>query len=275
LGWQSEGRYLPLEDDLASVAYWYQLEPHNPFPPLPAKDALVIVSELPLEGFLKSNVFIDKAQVQIKAPQGVAEVRYTLDGSEPTIGSAPYSAPFDVTQSCTVKARGFKDGKSATPILEGQFVQKSARGAVKVSRTKPGVAYDYFALEDALESTQALAGRKPNDKGVADTIALPARDLPDRFGLVFTGYLTAPARGIYTLSTVSNDGSRLFIGDELVVDNDGPHAAREVSGQIALEPGAHPIRVEYFQAGNDKALEVFIEGPGMAKETVEAKFLGH
>ena len=42
LGWQSEGRYLPLKDDLASVAYWYQLEPHNPFPALPAKDALVI-----------------------------------------------------------------------------------------------------------------------------------------------------------------------------------------------------------------------------------------
>ena len=42
LGWQSEGRYLPLEDDLGSVAYWYQVEPHNPFPPLPAPDALLI-----------------------------------------------------------------------------------------------------------------------------------------------------------------------------------------------------------------------------------------
>ncbi|MDX9974242.1 MAG: DUF2961 domain-containing protein [FCB group bacterium] len=42
IGWQSEGRYLPLHDDLASVAYWYQQEPHNAFPPLPAKDALVI-----------------------------------------------------------------------------------------------------------------------------------------------------------------------------------------------------------------------------------------
>ncbi len=42
LGWQSEGRYLPLQDDLASVAYWYQLEPHNPFPALPANDDLVI-----------------------------------------------------------------------------------------------------------------------------------------------------------------------------------------------------------------------------------------
>ncbi len=42
LGWQSGGRYLPLEDDIASVAYWYQTEPHAKFPPLPAVDKLVI-----------------------------------------------------------------------------------------------------------------------------------------------------------------------------------------------------------------------------------------
>ncbi len=42
LGWQSEGRYLPLQDDLASVAYWYQEEPHNTFPALPAKEQLII-----------------------------------------------------------------------------------------------------------------------------------------------------------------------------------------------------------------------------------------
>lgn len=40
LGWQSEGRYLPLTDDISSVAYWYQMEPHQPFPPLPDKDHL-------------------------------------------------------------------------------------------------------------------------------------------------------------------------------------------------------------------------------------------
>ncbi len=40
LGWQSEGRYLPLKDDLSSVAFWYQAEPHAPFPKLPDKDSL-------------------------------------------------------------------------------------------------------------------------------------------------------------------------------------------------------------------------------------------
>jgi hypothetical protein len=42
LGWQSEGRYLPLEDDIASVAYWYQTEPHAKFPPLPTNCDLTV-----------------------------------------------------------------------------------------------------------------------------------------------------------------------------------------------------------------------------------------
>ncbi len=43
LGWRSGGRYLPLQDDIASVAYWYQTLPTAPFPPLPDKDALEII----------------------------------------------------------------------------------------------------------------------------------------------------------------------------------------------------------------------------------------
>ena len=40
LGWRSGDRYLPLQDDIASVVYWYQREPHASFPKLPPKDAL-------------------------------------------------------------------------------------------------------------------------------------------------------------------------------------------------------------------------------------------
>ncbi len=42
LGWQSGRRYLPLTDDISSVAYWYQVEPHTPFPTLPTKDQLAV-----------------------------------------------------------------------------------------------------------------------------------------------------------------------------------------------------------------------------------------
>jgi len=42
LGWRSEGRYLPLQDDIASVVFWYQAEPHTPFRKLPSKDQLEV-----------------------------------------------------------------------------------------------------------------------------------------------------------------------------------------------------------------------------------------
>jgi hypothetical protein len=43
LGWRSEGRYLPLQDDIASVAYWYQREPHVAFQPIGNKDHLEVI----------------------------------------------------------------------------------------------------------------------------------------------------------------------------------------------------------------------------------------
>jgi hypothetical protein len=43
LGWRSEQRYLPLQDDIASVAFWYQTEPHTPHPPLPGIDGLEVI----------------------------------------------------------------------------------------------------------------------------------------------------------------------------------------------------------------------------------------
>lgn len=43
LGWRDKGRYLPLQDDIASVAFWYQQLPTTPFPALPDKDSLEII----------------------------------------------------------------------------------------------------------------------------------------------------------------------------------------------------------------------------------------
>ncbi len=43
LGWRSGGRYLPLQDDIASAVFWYQSEPHVPHPPLPGADGLEVI----------------------------------------------------------------------------------------------------------------------------------------------------------------------------------------------------------------------------------------
>ena len=42
LSWRNDGRYLPLQDDIASVVFWYQTDPHTPFPKFPEKDKLEV-----------------------------------------------------------------------------------------------------------------------------------------------------------------------------------------------------------------------------------------
>jgi hypothetical protein len=43
LGWRSYERFMPLQDDIASVAYWYQTLPTSPFPKLPQRDDLEVI----------------------------------------------------------------------------------------------------------------------------------------------------------------------------------------------------------------------------------------
>ena len=71
--------------------------------------------------------------------------------------------------------------------------------------------------------------------------------------------MRVPADGVWTFRLTSDDGSRLWIGDQLLVDGDGPHAAAERSGPAALRAGWHPIRVDYFQAGGGKALSLRVQ----------------
>jgi hypothetical protein len=72
---------------------------------------------------------------------------------------------------------------------------------------------------------------------------------PPSFSAVWTGYLVVDAADLYSFATTSDDGSRLYVDDRLVVDNGGPHSPLTRSGAIQLSRGAHRIRLEYTQFG--------------------------
>ncbi len=74
--------------------------------------------------------------------------------------------------------------------------------------------------------------------------------------VTWTGYLVVPETGVYRFSTNSDDGSRLYIEENLVVDNGGVHGLEQQEGEIHLLKGLHTLKVRYLQTGGFAALRV-------------------
>ena len=83
------------------------------------------------------------------------------------------------------------------------------------------------------------------------------------FAIDYTGRFWIQKPGRYEFSLMSDDGSKLYIDGEIVIDNDGLHSPRTVTGGVTLTGGLHQIRVSYFQGPRlDIALVLMVAGPG-------------
>ena len=137
--------------------------------------------------------------------------------------------------------------------------------------TVPGIRYYYYT--GAWPSLPNFGALVPVKMGIVAMPDISVRNSDTNFGFVFTGYVEAPSDGIYTFYTTSDDGSRLYIGDTMVVDNDGSHGAQERSGSIRLGAGKHAIKMTYYQGGGPFSFSASWSGPGTAKQVISASAL--
>ncbi|MEI6871132.1 MAG: PA14 domain-containing protein [Verrucomicrobiota bacterium] len=87
-------------------------------------------------------------------------------------------------------------------------------------------------------------------------IQLNFDDYKNQYGLVFNGTLKAPGTEEYTFYTAADDGVRLIIDGEVVINDDGIHSAKIKEKKKKLKGGDHAVRVEYFQAAGGADLYV-------------------
>lgn len=113
----------------------------------------------------------------------------------------------------------------------------------------------------------------PIFEDVASVPTPSIRNRDDNYALRFTGYIAIVAPGTYTFYTNSDDGSKLYINDILVVDNDGLHGTRERSGAAALPAGRAKIVVDFFEATGGSLLQASYQGPGITKQIIPVNVL--
>jgi len=67
------------------------------------------------------------------------------------------------------------------------------------------------------------------------------------FAIEYTAKIWIESPGLYRFSLLADDGAKLYLDNQVVIDNDGVHGARAISAGATLTRGVHEIKIEYFQ----------------------------
>jgi hypothetical protein len=206
----------------------------------------------------------NEREVGLRKTGDTGEIYYTTNNSEPSVKAKKYAGSFKISVKTIVKAVTIwhdVEGEKYSSAVSVKEIDIPEMFNPVEKEVKSGIKWEYYEGEwrhlpdfDKLESF---------DKGIAPIISLADAWRREHYGMRYTGYVKVPADGVYTIFNLSDNGSRVYIHDKLIVDNDGPHGKKEESGEIALKAGLHPLKVEYYQMEGGKALDVKIEGPQM------------
>lgn len=207
-----------------------------------------------------SEQFVHPLKVAIEVGAGLT-AHYTLDGSTPSESSPRFTSPIELERTTRVRVVGVHGGKVVTSEVERTFMRVTPKPALDAAGAQSGLRRETYEGEwERLPDFGSLTAR---ESSVVESIALAARE--ERVGCRFSGLVVVEHDDVYEFVLASDDGSRLWVDGELVVDNDGLHGTLEKRGTIALAAGAHALRVDWFNRTGGAELAVKLarlgEGP--------------
>jgi hexosaminidase len=224
-----------------------------------------------LGGFDEFNPFIGKVRVRVSKPRPETVIRYTVDGSEPGVNSQILDGPLTIRENLTLTAQAFAGSVKVGLPRRGRFEKQVPVPPVKPGALMPGLAYRTF--EGEFSSVTDFERSTPVKEGLIDGFSVP-KGMPEfNFGILYSGFLKVPATGVYSFSVASDDGSRFFLGDRLVADNDGQHGSIRKTAILALEAGFHPVKALYFQQAGGSEFEIRWSGPSFQSRPIPAAAL--
>lgn len=157
-------------------------------------------------------------------------------------------------------------GRMPSLGLKDEEYRDLAHAFVKGVKLVPTLRYAVY--EGNWNDTPDFRKLTPGSTGECAGLDLTVAGRENNFGIRFTGFLKISKPGQYQFFLGSDDGSRLTIGETIVVENGGVHPHTVKAGKAVLDVGFHPIAIEYFQGGGEWTLDLEISGGGLKQQSI-------
>jgi uncharacterized repeat protein (TIGR03806 family) len=195
------------------------------------------------------GIFTNSVTVSLSDSASGVTIYYTLDGTAPTTGSILYTGPFVLTNSAGVQAIATKPGYVNSGIASAGFINSSAigngtglLGSYWSNTTAATFGNPAFSVPATLVRTDAVVNFNWGNGSPDPTISA------DDFTARWTGMVQPQYSETYTFTTTTDDGVRLWVNGQLIIDQWVDQGPTPWSGTIALKAQQrYNIRMDYYE----------------------------
>lgn len=204
-----------------------------------------------------ANEFVHSIDVELSVGSPQLEIRYSvIEGKQPLSESTAthvYDKPIRLRDTASIVAQSFDEGKPVSSRASMSFEKVSPWIAIRTSVDNQGslTRSVYKGSWDKLPDFSTL---EPTQIAIVDDV----RDVPENEyeAWVYEGLMLVENDDMYAFSLASDDGSRLIIDGNVVVDHDGLHGTTDKRGSAPLAKGWHDVRVEWFNKTGGASLNL-------------------
>jgi len=215
------------------------------------------------------GIYTNSVTVMLADATTGAAIYYTLDGTTPTTNSILYGAPFVLTNSVAVSAKAFKAGSVASAVASASFINSSAIGS------GTGLLGQYWANTTSATFTNGF-NAPPTLVRVDPTINFdwsttpPATNIgPNTYVVRWTGSVQPQFNETYTFYTTTDDGTRLWVNGQLLVNEWVDESPTTWSGTIPLAAQQrYNIEMDYYQNGGGASAALAWSSPSTTQEII-------
>lgn len=211
------------------------------------------------------GIFTNSISVTLSDTVPGTTLYYTLDGTTPTTNSLLYTAPFVLTSSTAVRAIAAMPGSPNSAVAVATFYNSASLGR------GTGLLGDYYA--NAFPTNPFVGSPLVRTDSVVNfnwNSTSPDPSIPSvNYTVRWTGMVQPLFTEPYTFYTTTDDGVRLWVNGQLLIDHWVPQSPTTWSGSINLQAGKlYAIEMDFFQAQGGAVAQLAWSSPSTAQAII-------